>query len=201
MGKVRRTEYKAAAKDHRIGCDPVDQNEQWQAIYAILKANIGDHHAYNWFGHCRFLAVHNDSIRLEHWGAWLAREALNRHGLALCKAAGVSKALIRYHGGTVPQGCTGRKVDGFAEYAIPVGRSREFRRAVAGAAMDAVVAAAANSGGRTAWMDRTDAARREDVAFIKTLKGGFLEIYCRGIGTTPEEIRMWALTDNSKERT
>ena len=131
MGKVRGTEYKPPVTDHRAGCDPVDRNEQWLAIYAILKANIGEWPAFNWFSHVRFLAVHNDSIRLEHWCAWGAREALNRHGMALCKAAGVSKAAIRYNGGTVPKDCAARKVDGHADYVVPqqiAASTAEYRR-------------------------------------------------------------------------
>lgn len=45
--------------------------------------------------------------------------------------------------------------------------------------------------GRTPWARRTERARQEDAEFIKTLRSPFLEIYCRGIGTTPEEIRAW----------
>ena len=104
----------------RVDCDAVDRDEQWQAIYAILRANIGDYVAANWFGHCRFLSVREGVIRLEHWCTFAARESLNRHGLALCKASGVKVALIRFNGGTVPQGCVGRKADGHAEYRIPV---------------------------------------------------------------------------------
>ena len=70
-------------------------------------------------------------IRLEHWCAFAAREALNRHGAALCKAAGVSKALIRYNGGTVPKDCAARKVDGHADYVVPqqiAASTAEYRR-------------------------------------------------------------------------
>ena len=103
----------------RIDCDAVDRDQDWQAIYARLRADIGDHHAYNFFGHCRYLSCHGGMIRLEHWCAWGAREALNRHGMALCRAAGVPRAAIRYNGGTVPKDCTARKADGHAEYAVP----------------------------------------------------------------------------------
>lgn len=44
---------------------------------------------------------------------------------------------------------------------------------------------------RTPWADRTHAARREDVEFIKTLRDPWLDFYCRGIGTTAEAIRAW----------
>ena len=110
---------KDGGDETRIDCDAIDRDEQWQAIYAILRANIGDFHAANWFGQCRFLSVRNGAIMLEHWCTFAAQESLNRHGLALCKAAGVQKALMRFNGGTVPQGCVGRKADGHAEYRIP----------------------------------------------------------------------------------
>ena len=45
---------------------------------------------------------------------------------------------------------------------------------------------------RTPWARRTAIARWDDVAFIKTLDDKFCEIYCRGIATTPDEIRAWA---------
>ena len=44
---------------------------------------------------------------------------------------------------------------------------------------------------RTPWADRTHAARRADVEFIKALHDPWLEFYCRGIGTTPEKIHAW----------
>ena len=133
---IRKGGIRDTPSDHRLGCDPVDQNEQWLAIYAVLKAAIGEWEAFNWFSHCRFLSVHDGTIRLEHWGMWQTKEALNRHGLALCRAAGVRKALIRFNGGTVPQDCTGRKAGGFAEYTVPLpqgdgpdlGRRRDFIR-------------------------------------------------------------------------
>ena len=125
MGKRR------GGDETRIDCDAVDRDQDWQAIYAKLRADIGDHHAYIWFGHCRYLSCHGGMIRLEHWCAWGAREALNRHGMALCKAAGVSKALIRYNGGTVPKDCAARKVDGHADYVVPqqiAASTAEYRR-------------------------------------------------------------------------
>ena len=103
----------------RVDCDAVDKDEQWQAIYAILRADIGDYNAANWFGQCRFLSVRNGAIMLEHWCTFAAKESLNRHGMALCKAAGVQRALVRFNGGTAPQGCVGGGADGHAEYRIP----------------------------------------------------------------------------------
>lgn len=117
MGKFRKSE--TAAGDHRGDNDPADKNHEWLEIYAKLKESIGEWPAYNWFGHCRYLSCHDNTIRLEHWTPFAAEEALKRHGMDLCKAAGVKRALVRYNGGRVPNGCTGRKVDGHATYRIP----------------------------------------------------------------------------------
>lgn len=130
MGKKRVSSHGilASVSDHRIGCDPVDRDEQWGAIYAILKANIGEWPAFNWFSHVRFLSVHGDSIRLEHWCAFAAQEALNRHGAELCAAAGVKQALIRFSGGTIPHGCMERKADGYAVYLSRTERTAHDRK-------------------------------------------------------------------------
>ena len=110
---------KDGGDETRVDCDALDRDHDWQAIYAKLRTAIGDHHAYNWFGHCRYLSCHGGMIRLEHWCAFAAKESLARHGYELCKAANVLNAAIRFNGGTVPHGCTARKSDGYAQYTMP----------------------------------------------------------------------------------
>lgn len=118
------------AGDHRGDNDPADKNHEWLEIYARLKESIGEWPAYNWFGHCRYLSRHDGVIRLEHWTPWAAEESLKRHGLHLCRAAGVKRAMVRFNGGSVPNERTARKVEGCAEYQMPREgvKSREPRR-------------------------------------------------------------------------
>ena len=118
------------AGDHRGDNDPADKNHEWLEIYARLKEAIGEWPAYNWFGHCRFLSRHDGVIRLEHSSPWHGRESLNRHGIHLCRAAGVRRAMVGYNGGKIDSVGTSRMVDRYAEYQMPHEgvKSREPRR-------------------------------------------------------------------------
>lgn len=126
MARRKNGDENSVASDHRAGRDPVDLHPEWLEIYARLKKAVGEWPAFNWFGECRFDGMRDGVIILGFWSAFMAREALSRHGYHLCLASGARAVTAAYDSAWRPaaRGPAPHAVSGEAHYSLPPRREQ-----------------------------------------------------------------------------